>query len=327
MAHGHLSVSEREMIAWLLAAGVSQAQIGRLLARAASTISRELKRNGNSSGFYSPSRAQGRYEQRRRAANRSRPRLLEDGRLQSYVLKRVQRKWSPEQISGRLELDYLLDERMSVSHETIYAWIAQDKWRGGELWKSLPQGQKRRRRRYGGRDNRGRIVGRVGIEQRPEIVETRMRLGDWEGDTVAGRGNRGHLVTQVERRSRYLVAARVPDRKAATVNAGIARSIRRIPRRHRHTLTLDNGQEFARHKELRKLGLTVYFADPYSAWQRGANENTNGLLRRFFPKKTDFSQVSDAELAEAVRLLNNRPRKCLSYRTPHEVLINNYPIP
>ncbi len=194
--------------------------------------------------------------------------------------------------------------------------------RGGRLWKRLRHSRKRRRR-YGGRDHRGRIRNRPGIGLRPAVVSERARLGDWEGDTLAdhtGRGGRGYRLTQVERKSRYVVARRIPNRTSAEVNQAIRNSIRHIPIWLRRTLTLDNGTEFAGHAELSVLGCDVYFADPYSAWQRGTNENTSGLLRQFFPKTIELTQITDKQVARATRLLNTRPRKCLNYRTPREVL-------
>ena len=319
MAHQHLTLSEREMIAHLVAAGESLREIARTLARSPSTISRELRRNRQRSGFYSPHLAQQQCRLRRGLANEGRGGRLENAALRRYVVDRLRRYWSPEQISGRLPVDYPDDSTMRVSHETIYAGIARDKDRGGQLWKRLRHSRKRRRR-YGGRDHRGRIRNRRGLELRPAVVSERTRLGDWEGDTVAGRGGRGYLLTQVERKSRYVVARRIPNRTSAEVNQAIRNSIRHIPIWLRRTLTLDNGIEFAGHAELSVLGFDVYFADPYSAWQRGTNENTNGLLRQFFPKTIELTQITDKQVARATRLLNTRPRKCLNYRTPREVL-------
>jgi IS30 family transposase len=162
---------------------------------------------------------------------------------------------------------------------------------------------------------------RVSIDLRPSVVTTRERFGDWEGDTVEGGKGTGHLATHVERKCRYLIAAKLTDKKALTMTAQSIALFRRMPRRFRRTLTLDNGKEFSRFKEIEaKTGLSVYFADPYAAWQRGTNENTNGLLRYYFPRGTDFSSISEKEIALVVKRLNNRPRKCLSYQTPYEVL-------
>jgi IS30 family transposase len=161
---------------------------------------------------------------------------------------------------------------------------------------------------------------RVSISERPDIVETRERLGDWEGDTVEGKKSTGYMVTHVERKSRYLIAANLHNKKAELLTSKSIKAFWRIPKKMRKTLTVDNGGEFARFKELEeKTGLTVYFADPYSAWQRGTNENTNGLLRQYFPKGSDFSKVTEEDLALAVKKLNHRPRKCLDYQSPIQV--------
>jgi IS30 family transposase len=211
---------------------------------------------------------------------------------------------------------------MRVSHEAITASIAQEKHRGGQLWKRLRHTRKRRRR-YGCRDHRGRIRNRPGIGLRPAVVSERARLGDWEGDTLAGhtgRGGRGYLLTQVERKSRSVVARRVSNRTSAEINQAMRNSIRHIPIWLRRTRTLDNGTEFTRHAELADLRFDAYFADPYSAGQRAPNENTNDLLRQFFTKTIDLTQITDKHAARATGLLNTRPWKCLNYRTPREVL-------
>ncbi len=181
--------------------------------------------------------------------------------------------------------------------------------------------KRRRQHRYG--SGRGLIPGRISIDKRPDLVATRQRFGDWEGDTVEGAKGSGHITTHVERKSRYLIAAKLADKTAAVTTQAVTLAFRKIPVALRHTLTLDNGKEFASFSDIeRRTGLTIYFADPYSAWQRGANENTNGLLRRYFPKGMDFRSVTEKTLAQAVKKLNHRPRKCLGYQTPHEVFMN-----
>ena len=210
---------------------------------------------------------------------------------------------------------------MRISHEQIYRWVYRDTLMGGQLYGCLCLAHPRRRkqRRYG--SLRGLIPGRVSIGKRAQIVAKRRRFGDWEGDTVYGAKTRACLLTQVERKSRYLIAHKVADRRASSVAQRKIEQFARLPKAWRRTLTLDNGKEFAAFRQVEHAtGLRIYFADPYSAWQRGANENTNGLLRRYFPKGTDFSIVSDETLAAVVHALNNRPRKCLGYHTPHEVV-------
>jgi len=239
------------------------------------------------------------------------------------VKKKLREGWSPEQITGRMANDFTEDESMRISHETIDAWISADKRGGGEYWKCLRRSGRKRRKRYGSGSKRGKIAGRVGIGKRPQIIEQRSRLGDWESDTVEGKGKSGYLVTHVGRKSRYVVAARIDDKRAESFNRGTKRAFRWIPACSRKTMTADNGKEFSQFKELeRLLGVDVYFADPYSSWQRGTCENTNGLLREYFPKTMNLLTVSHQRVAAVVRRLNNRPRKCLGYRTPREVLFD-----
>ena len=322
MPPGHLTLSEREVISQMRYSGASFGEIGKELGRHRGTISREIKRN-TPPGWecYSAHQAGWMAELRR---IESKERFVQHGRrLWSYVKKQLREGWSPEQIAGRMADDFADDASMRISHETIYAWISEDKRQRGEYWKCLRQSGRRRRKRYGSGSKRGQIAGRVGIEKRPQVVEDRSRLGDWESDTVEGKGKSGYLVTHVERKSRYLVAARIDDKRAESFNQGSKRCFRWIPASLRKTMTTDNGKEFTQFQELeRLLGVVVYFADPYSPWQRGTNENTNGLLREFFPKTLDLKTVSHQTVAAAVRKLNNRPRKCLSYRTPHEVLFD-----
>lgn len=209
---------------------------------------------------------------------------------------------------------------MRVSAQTIYRWVYRDASQGGTLFTCLCRQHKkcRRQRRYG--TGRGLIPGRTSINERPGCVATRHRFGDWEGDTVEGGKGSGNIAAHVERKSRYLIAAKLENKTAKVTAEVVTAAYKRIPKAMKHTLTVDNGKEFARFKEIENgAGLTIYFADPYAAWQRGTNENTNGLLRRYFPKGSDFRKVTEKILASAVKKLNHRPRKCLGYRTPHEV--------
>ncbi len=321
MSYTQLTLEERYVIAHLKIAKFSLREIARRLGRHHSTISREIKRNGPKFAHrvYWYDVAHPKALQRKARARHQRRR--DNRNLYDYVEQRLQARWSPECIAGRLLLDYPGQYSMHVSHEAIYHWIYRDGLSGGQLYRTLTLAHKRRRkqRRYG--SLRGLIPDRVSIAERPAVVAARGRFGDWEGDTVYGRATRTCLLTQVERKSRYLLANRITDRRATTVAAAKITQFSALPKSWRRTLTLDNGKEFAAFKHVeQQTGLRVFFADPYSAWQRGANENTNGLLRRYFPKGTDFSKVRDEVLAGVVHALNNRPRKCLGYRTPHEVV-------
>jgi transposase, IS30 family len=319
MSYRHLSEQERYVISHLQYS-FSMREIARRLGRHHSTISREFKRakdrHPRTTYYYDWSHPLA-LERRRR------PRHLRRQSIQglvAYVDSKLRLEWSPEEIANRIRIDYPNNDHMRISHETIYRWVYLDGSVNGTLYQNLRRKRKRRRkqRRYG--TGRRFSADRIRIEKRPEIVATRQRFGDWEGDTVQGKPGTGCIATMVERKSRYLLAAKLEDKKAATLTEKCVKAFGPIPRVMRKTLTLDNGSEFANFKELeKKARLAVYFADPYAAWQRGANENTNGLLRQYFPKGTDFRNADEDDVAEAVRRLNNRPRKCLGYRTPHEV--------
>jgi IS30 family transposase len=320
MSYTHLTRQERFDISQLKGA-VSLREIGRCLGRSHTSISRELKRNGPASSglVYEPDAAHERAQRRQSLARHYR--RQDHAPLLRFVERRLRIDWPPGAISGRLKLKYPDDPKMRISPETIYRWVALDSQQGGELYRHLRRRHKHRRRqkRYGA--GRRFIPGRVGIEQRPAIVNERSRFGDWEGDLIVGSRNSGAIATHVERRSRYLKTSLLENRKAETFNAAATPVYQQLPEALRQTLTLDNGKEFSRFKELESsTKLKVFFADPYAAWQRGTNENTNGLLRFYFPKGTDFSQVSEDELNRAVKRLNHRPRKCLGYRTPYEVM-------
>jgi IS30 family transposase len=317
--HGrHLTLSDREVLAQRHARGEHPADIAAQLGCHARTVYRELKRNADDGQYY-PARAQALADHRRRHSKHAWK--LEDPALGRYVLEKLSQYWSPEQISGRLEVDFPDRPAMRISHQALYEWIARQKACGGSWQTYLRQSHRRRRKRYGSRDNRGRIAGRVGIEQRPPEVRDKSRLGDWESDTIAGSSSPACLASHVERVSRYTVLAKLPDAKAASLNAGTVRAFARHGNLPRHTTTADNGKEFAAHATLsEKLGWSVYFARPYHAWERGLNENTNGLVRQFFPKGLDLACVQGQDVRRVEELLNHRPRKSLNYRTPAEVM-------
>jgi IS30 family transposase len=237
--------------------------------------------------------------------------------MRRYVQQRLRQYWSPDEIAGRSQWDFPRDRSRQVSHQTIYSWIwAQEA--AGKHWRRYLRstGWKRPDRR-----NRGRMPACTSIKRRPAVVDRRSRCGDWEGDTVVGANRRGGAVSLVERKSRYLLLGRVGDLKAATVRRSAAELYRTTPPALRKTLTLDNGKEFAEHRQLEaEASLKVYFAEPYCAWQRGTNENTNRLIRQFFPKGTNLASIPKHRFTKVQQLLNNRPRKCLGYRTPLEIL-------
>ena len=312
MDYTHLTQDERYQIAILLKAGQVQSDIARVMNRNPSTISRELRRNRGQRG-YRPKQAQ--------VLSQARMRACESGRRVGahtwvFAQARLAELWSPEQISGHLKAN----GQPGISHETIYQRIYADKRAGGTLHRVL-RCQKLRRKRYGGRDRRGTIPNQISIEQRPAIVDSRKRFGDWEADLVIGSNHQQALVTLNERKSRYALIAHVPTKAADIVSDAMINLLKPFAACV-HTLTTDNGKEFAEHQRIaRTLDADFFFAHPFAAWERGANENMNGLIRQFFPKKLRFDSITPLQVAFAMHRLNHRPRKCLGFRTPHEVFI------
>lgn len=312
----HLSPQEREFIHVSLAQGFSKRRIARELGRSCSTISREIQRNGKQD-TYSPHQAHVRYR-RQRLHCRRRLRLVSHASLNDYVRLGLLNHWSPEQISGRIALDYPQDPSMRVGSSTIYRAL----YRGVLPHVSKLNLRRRGRSRIRGtQERRGHLRITHSIDERPADVQGRTTLGHWEGDTVCGKGHHGHIVTLVERQTAYLLAYPLPDRKAETVFSAICTTFDEIPSQARQSITFDQGKEFACAADLeRALCLTTFFAHPHAPWERGLNENTNGLLREFFPKSMRLDDLTVDEVFEAAWMLNNRPRKRLAWLTPAEAL-------
>lgn len=318
MSYRHFSIEEREIIAIRLAEEENPTDIGKELGRHHSSVIAEIRRN-SVRGTYYPARAQARADTRRSESKS--PWRMEDPKVIEYVKERLKLRWSPEQISGRMKKDHPDDESMRVSHQTIYHWIYDGEPNGGAWRAFLRQSGKKRRKRYGTSEKRGQLKNRVDIDQRPAEVDLKQRIGDWEGDTVEGAKGSGYLATMVDRKTQYLVVGHSKTKQARTVRRVIERSFRRHGDLPCETITLDNGKEFAEHEKLgENLDADVYFAKPYHSWERGLNENTNGLLRQYFPKGMDFSKIASSQLKKVETELNNRPRKTLNYRTPREVM-------
>jgi IS30 family transposase len=319
MSYTHLTAQERYFIYHMRMAGWSYARIGGTIGRHRGTIRREVQRNTSGGGPYLDDVAQRKACERRRKAT-DRPRTGEAA-LMAHVEAKLQARWSPEQIAGRLGVQPPTAlAGKTISHATIYRWIWSCPRRAQRLRAFLRVAYRKRRKPYGKPSSRGQIPNRVSIDQRPRVVEDRTRLGDWEGDTIVGKGRGGYVVTDVDRTSRYLVARKLEKATAASVTGALYEAMRRLPADRRRTQTFDNGREFAAHERIaRLLSLDVYFAHPYSSWERGTNENTNGLLRQYLPKTSDLTELTDWRLESMIRQLNNRPRKCLNYRTPAEV--------
>lgn len=306
-----LTEEQRYQIYGLKKAGWKQVRIAAEVGVNKSTISRELKRNRGERGWR-PKQAQRLRDARRQGCINSRRFSLNDW---AEVERLIRADLSPEQAAARLELE----GGLPISHEIIYRHIYADKQRGGDLHRHL-RCQKRHRKRYAsGQERRGALRNRISIDERPEIVEQKIRIGDWEGDTVIGKNHRGVLVTLAERKSRYVLAAPLRSKQAE----GVTTKITLLLRPHKdqcHTVTFDNGKEFAEHETIAaELKADIYFAHPYHSWERGLNENSNGLLRQYFPKSQELIEVTEAQVQWAVDRLNHRPRKVLGFRTPHEV--------
>ena len=315
---GHLTVEERDSLAQLRHEGANQQEIARAVGRSPSTISRELRRNRTGGEYYA---AQAQRESERRRRERPLARKMDDPRINQAVRSGLAHEWSPEQIAGRMNQQHPDQPDRRVSPQTIYAWIKQDESRAH--WEA-------RLRRRGKRPCRRKHAATTGdaarIADRPEIVEQRLRLGDFEGDAVLGPPGTGGLATLVDRKSRFSIVVKVQSKHADHVHGKLKERLKELDEEHRHSITFDNGTEFARCHRLEKhLALKLYFADPGCPYQRGTNENTNGLIRQYFPKGTDFRDVSPVEVRRAEKLLNSRPRECLGFRTPDEVFFEKTP--
>jgi len=310
-----LTEEDRIEIYAMKQAGKEQNMIAAVLGVHPSTISRELTRNTGLRG-YRPKQAQQKTLHRRFTARKAVKMIPE---TIDYIESKLAEEHSPEQIAERMKLDSGW-HGPTVSHERIYQHIWQNKSQGGLLYKHLRiGGTKQRRKRRNSRDMRGTIKNRVGIQERPKIVEKKIRIGDWEGDTVVGKNHQGALVTLVDRKTKLTLIGKVDRYTAETVEKTIISLMELLPRQN-HTLTVDNGKEFANHESVADaLQIKVYFADPYSAWQRGLNENTNGLIRQYVPKGSDVRSLTDRQINHIMDRLNNRPRKLLGFLTPNEV--------
>lgn len=315
MKYGHLTADERYQMDDLLREGFSQDKVAAAIGRSKSTISRELSRNKGERGWR-PRQAQQKAEERltkRGAGNVKRVSTAAWEFAKEHLQKE---QWSPDQIAGYLKVEGL----ETISHEAIYQRVLADKKDGGSLYKNL-RCKKKRKKRYGSaRSARGKIPGRIDIDQRPAIVDERRRIGDWEGDTIIGSHKGGAVIaSMVERKSRLTVLSKARNKTTTEVIESINRRMLPIAA-FVLTITLDNGREFSMHEMLSlMLGAKVFFAKPYHSWERGLNENTNGLVRQYFPKKTSFDRITESELMRVEKKLNSRPRKCLGYKTPIEV--------
>lgn len=310
-----LTYEQRCQIEVLKKSGLKQEDIADAVGVSQSTISRELNRNTGLRG-YRHKQAQAKANERRRSARKA---IKMTDEVVDLVENQLREQWSPEQVSGWLNETH----GMSLSHERIYLHIWDDKRAGGDLYTHLRRQGKKYQKRCNGKTSRGRIKNRVGIEHRPCLVEEKSRVGDWEIDTVIGKGHSGALVTIVERATQFTLSKRVNSKSAKEVTQATI-SLLAPYQEVVHTITADNGKEFASHEKITEaLGAPFYFARPYHSWERGLNENTNGLLRQYWPKSTDFKGVTNREVRRVVNKLNNRPRKTLGFKTPAQLMHNH----
>ena len=319
MSYNQLSASERFYLYQLrTTTDLSLRAIATKMGRDQSTLSRELQRNQVSSALYLPDTAQQKMLSRRQQSKTTFSGISEICLHQ--VKQRLEQYHSPEQIAGRLKME----GHEYVSHETIYKMIYGNHQSLGQYQKYLRLCREKRHCRGNRKSSRGKIPGRIGIEHRPEIANQKTQIGHWESDPIIGGNHTGILVTHVDKASKFLVAGLAKNKTVQQVNQVTVELFNKISKSQRLTMTFDNGKEFSGHKELATtLEVSCYFANPYHSWERGLNEHTNGLIRQFFPKQTNFRIIKSSEVEKVVNLINNRPRKSLDYRTPYEVFYSN----
>jgi IS30 family transposase len=313
--YSHLSQEDRDTLSVSLGEGKSLREIGRMLKRSPSTVSREIKRNAPPihNGYYLSHKAQTRADTRRQAASQ-RPRL-KTGKIKAYVVRQLRQRWSPEMIAGRIR-GFGWDE--AICYEAIYQFVYSE---ARELILFLPRGHRIRQKRGHSRKHRtAHIPGRISIEQRPSCAKDRLRIGDWEADTIVSRKSKAALQLIVDRKTRYAILNWLPNREAATMRKTMNKSMCQLSSAYRHTITYDNGVENTDHQVVnRVLGTRSYFCTPYTSQEKGTVENRAGLVRWHFPKGMNFAKISRNDVKRVERWLNNRPMKLLGYNTPSEV--------
>ena len=316
-SYKQLDQAQRYQIYAYRKVGKSHSEIAQEIGVDPATISRELRRNQGARG-YRPHQAHQKALARRQNASKSIKMTTE---VIDWIEEKLCQDWSPEQISGPMKHR----GSFSISHERIYQHIWPDKHLGGTLYKHLRWNQKKRQKRYGSKDSRGQIKNRVMIDQRPKEVEEKSRIGDWEIDTIIGANHKGALVTIVERVSKYTLIGNVPQKQAKLV-ANLTVDLLAPYQKKVHTITTDNGKEFTQHQHIAQaLRTHVFFAHPYHSWERGLNENTNGLIRQYFPKGDSLEKVSNKKLQWVMDRLNHRPRKTLGFKTPDSIIHGTAP--
>jgi len=317
MAYRHLNTTERDIIADQINKGKSYRAIGSLLNRSHSTISREVSRHRKIyTGPYSPKKAQDIADYKRLTPRHAKRK--DHKPLYNHVVEKLHQGHSPDIIAGRLKISHPDNLLMRVSHETIYRWIQADRFDGKNLYKTLLRRHAWRKKHNRGRRG-GTLKGRVGIKDRPESVDLREDITHWEGDLVEGKRGTGYFVTLTERKSRLMLASRVEKKEAPIVAKALITLLKTIKDKVK-SITFDNGREFYAFEKVKKaLDADIYFADPYSSWQRGTNEHSNGMLRRYYKKGSSFKDITNRQVRNTVDIINNRPRKILGYKSASEV--------
>ncbi len=311
----HINQEQRYQIAALKKIGFSNISIAKEIGVHKSSLGRELKRNCDKHSYSGTNSHQYAME---RQNDKPRKKVFTN-EMNKYLVEKLEKKWSPEQIKGRCDKEGV----PMVCHETLYQLIWKDKAAGGKLWNNLRHGHKKYRKRYGSKDHRGKIPNRVSIDTRPEVVNLKERIGDWEIDTIIGKNHQGAILTATERKTQYVLMTKLKSTSVKHSNPEIINMF--APYKERVlTITSDNGIEFFGHEYIaRKLEADYYFANPYHSWERGLNEYQNKLIRHYIPQKTDFKDVEQSQILHYQNELNKRPRKKLGYLTPNEVFLNN----
>lgn len=316
MPYKHFTTEKRNELAALLRARVKKKNIAKQLNRHRTTVWREQNRGKGANGRYYTLKAKRLAKEKRIKANTRFRKIENDKSLRIYIVKKLKKYWSPEQIAGRWNKDH---KRKHINKDTIYKFVYEKR---KDLVKYLRCQKGKYRRRYGTRirEKQREALKKRRIDERPEIINQRARIGDWEGDTIIGRDKKPAILTHVERKSGLVLGDKLERATAEASKLKTVKRFKRISEDKKHTITYDNGSTFSEHDTTEKqTGITIYFAHPYHSWERGCNENANGLLRQFFPKKSLFATITQKDIQKAVRLLNNRPRKRHNYSTPYEV--------
>lgn len=320
MSFNHFTAENKNELSILLSAGFKQVRIAELLNKTPSAVCQEIKRNpADTKTGYSARIAKENSRDRRVEANKRFKKIENSEWISRYIVMYIKKYWSPEQISGRIKMKWPDDKSRQIGKDSIYEFVYENR---KDLVKYLRCQKGKYRRRYGTRirEKQREKLKKKRIDERPKVVETRARIGDWEGDTIVGKERTIHILTHVDRKSGYAMADKLERATAEITKQKTIERFKNIPKCKKKTITYDNGTTFSYFEMTeKKTGITIYFAWPYHSWERGCNENFNGLLRQFFPKKSSFVNIKQEDIEKVVRLINNRPRKRLNYRTPAEV--------